>query len=109
MADLNYGDFVDKMTIFCDKMSDPTPIHVASRIDRQDYDPIEAGSFVESDLSWAGEKLLIRSRYQQWLDRFWNRAQSITGETLPVAQYTVDPFTNKDQCIKQCHIRCDQI
>ena len=34
--------------------------------DRQDHDPIEAGSFVESDRIdklWAGEKLLIRSLY----------------------------------------------
>ena len=47
----------------CDEISDPTPIHVASRI-AQDHDPIEAGSFVESDRiekSWADEKLVIRS------------------------------------------------
>ena len=46
----------------CDEISDPTPIHVASRI-AQDHDPIEAGSFVESDQiekSWADEKLVIR-------------------------------------------------
>ena len=60
----NYGDITDKMTYCCDEISDPTPIHVASIA--QDHDPIEAGSFVESDRiekSWSGEKLLIRSRY----------------------------------------------
>ena len=49
----------------CDEISDPTPIHVASRI-AQDHDPIEAGSFVESDRiakSWADEKLVIRSLF----------------------------------------------
>ena len=63
--DFNYGDITDKMTYCCDEISDPTPSHVASRI-AQDHDPIEAGSFVESDRiekSWSGEKLLIRSLY----------------------------------------------
>ena len=49
----------------CDEISDPTPIHIASRI-AQDHDPIEAGSFVESDRiekSWADEKLVIRSLF----------------------------------------------
>ena len=49
----------------CDEISDPTPIHVASRM-AQDHDPIEAGSFVESDRvekSWADEKLMIRSLF----------------------------------------------
>ena len=36
------------MTNCCDEISDPTPIHVASRI-AKDHDPIEAGSFMESD------------------------------------------------------------
>ena len=39
--------------------------------DRQDHDPIAAGSFMESDRikkSWAGEKLLIRSLYHSdWI------------------------------------------
>ena len=51
----------------------------SSEQDRQDHDPIEAGSFVESDRiekSWAGEKLVIQSLFQKkWSDRFWNRAQ----------------------------------
>ena len=53
------------MTNCCDEISDPTPILVASRI-AQDHDPIEAGSFVESDRiekSWADEKLVIRSLF----------------------------------------------
>ena len=57
--DFNYGEITDKTTNCCDKISDPTPILVASRI-AQNHDPIEAGSFVES---WADEKLLIRSRF----------------------------------------------
>ena len=47
------------------EISDPTPIHVASRI-AEDHDPIGAGSFVESDRiekSWADEKLVIRSLF----------------------------------------------
>ena len=51
------------MTKWCDEIPDPTPIHVASRIDL-DHDPIEAGSFGESDRIeklWAGDKLLIQS------------------------------------------------
>ena len=55
------------MTNCCDEISDPTPIHVASRI-AQDHDPIEAGSFVKSDWiekSSSGEKLLIRSLYHR--------------------------------------------
>ena len=53
------------MIICCDEISDPTPIHVASKI-AQDHDPIEAGSFVESDRiekSGADEKLVIRSLF----------------------------------------------
>ena len=63
--DFNYGEITDKMTNCCDQISDPTPILVASRI-AQDHDPIEAGSFVESDRiekSWADEKLVIRSLF----------------------------------------------
>ena len=63
--DFNYGDITDKMTNCCDEISDPSPIHVASRIAR-DHDPIEAGPFVKSDRiekSWADEKLVIRSLF----------------------------------------------
>ena len=68
----------------CDEISDPTAIHVASRI-AQDHDPIEAGSFVESDRiekSWADEKLVIRSLFSQWSDRFWNQALGIPQPKL---------------------------
>ena len=41
-------NITDKMTNCCVEISDPTPIHVASRI-AEDHDPIGAGSFVESD------------------------------------------------------------
>ena len=47
------------------EISDPTPIHVASRI-TQDHDPIEAGSLAESDRikkSWADDKSVIRSLF----------------------------------------------
>ena len=75
--DFNYGDITDKMTNCCVEISDPTPIHVASRF-AEDRDPIGAGSFVESDRiekSWADEKLVIPITFSQWSDRFWNRAQ----------------------------------
>ena len=71
-----YGDIADKMTNCYDEIFYPTLIQVASRIAR-----IMLRSkprwFVESNLiekSWAGEKLLIWSRCQQWSDRSWNRA-----------------------------------
>ena len=53
------------MTNCWDEISDPTPIHVASRI-AQDHDPIKAGLFVESDRiekSWADEKLVVWSLF----------------------------------------------
>ena len=40
------GDITDKMTNCCDEISDPTPIHVASRVARI---MIRSGSFVQSD------------------------------------------------------------
>ena len=63
--DFNYGDITDEMTNCCVEISDPTPIHVASRI-AADHDLIGAGSFVESDRiekSWADEKLVIQSLF----------------------------------------------
>ena len=65
VVDFYYGQITDKMTNCCDEISDQTLILVASRI-AQDLDPIEAGSFVESDRiekSWADEKLVIRALF----------------------------------------------
>ena len=66
----------------CDEISDPTLIHVASRI-AQDHDPIEAGSFVESDpieKSWADEKLVIRSHFHS-VGSFLESAQGISSHS----------------------------
>ena len=60
-------NITDKMTNCCVEVSDPTPIHVASRI-AEDHDLIGAGAFVESDQIeklWADEKLVIRSLFDQ--------------------------------------------
>ena len=78
------------MTNCCDEISDPTPILVASRI-AQDHDPIEAGSFVESDRiekSWADEKLVIRSLFHS------DRIVSGIGPWASVAT-----MLSKHQCI----------
>ena len=75
----------DKMTNCCDEISDPTPIHVASRI-VQDHDPIEAGSFMESDRiekSW--REINDPITFSEWSDRFWNRAQATQGARASAA------------------------
>ena len=51
--DFNYGDITDKVTNCCDEISDPTPIHIASRIAR----------------------IMIRSKQ----DRSWNRDLEIVS------------------------------
>ena len=66
-------------------------IHVASRIARIMIRS-KPGSCEESDLiekSWAGEKLLIRSRYQQWSNRCWDRTLFATREICAAHQVLV--------------------
>ena len=69
-------DTADKITNWCHEISDRTPIHVASRIARimirskqgRSWNPIELRNLK------LASKILMRSRYHQWLDLFWNRA-----------------------------------
>ena len=64
------------MTNCCDEISDPTPIHVASRIARimirskqdRSWNPIGSRSSELMRNYWS-------DHFSQWSDRFWNRAQ----------------------------------
>ena len=76
----------------CDEISDPTPIHVASRM-AQNHDPIEAGSFVESDRvekSWADEKLMIRSLFHS--DRIVSGIGPWLSENADLSLLQIDGF-----------------